>query len=171
MSDMDIQAFLSRHAIELVCHAHAAVFTVAESELLSPRLPGVKTKNLFLRDKKGHNHFLVTLPADLVIDLLELGDTLGAGRLSFASPERLLNYLGVSPGSVSVLGLANDPTHKVQCVIEQTLWEADAIQAHPLINTATMVVPHHELERFLAATGHVPRVITLALCTAQQAAA
>ena len=171
MSDMDIQAFLSCHAIELVRHEHAAVFTVAESELISPALPGIKTKNLFLRDKKGHNHFLVTVPADLAIDLLELGDTLGAGRLSFASPERLLNHLGVSPGSVSVLGLLNDPTHKVQCVIEQTLWEAQAIQAHPLINTATMIVPHHALEKFLAATGHVPRVIALARCPVSQAAA
>jgi Ala-tRNA(Pro) deacylase len=168
MSDMDIQAFLSHHAIELARHEHAAVFTVAESELISPTLPGVKTKNLFLRDKKARNHFLVTLPADLVIDLIELGDALGAGRLSFASPERLLHYLGVSPGSVSVLGLVNDPLHQVQCVIEQTLWGAEAIQAHPLINTATMIVPHLALERFLAATGHVPRVIALDVCTAQK---
>ncbi len=161
MSDMDIQQFLSLHGMTLVRHEHAAVFTVAESERISPRLPGIKTKNLFLRDKKGHNHFLVTLPADLAIDLIQLGDMLGAGRLSFASPERLLKYLGVSPGSVSVLGLFNDPTHQVQCVIEQTLWEADAIQAHPLINTATMILPHHELERFLAATGHVPQILEM----------
>lgn len=167
---MDIQAFLSRHAIALVRHEHAAVFTVAQSELISPKLPGIKTKNLFLRDKKGHHHFLVTLPADLVIDLIELGDTLGAGRLSFASPERLLKYLGVSPGSVSVLGLANDPTHQVQCVIEQAVWDADAIQAHPLINTATMIVPHSELERFLAATGHEPRVIAVPMCTLSKVA-
>ena len=161
MSETVLQDFLSLHGIDVVRHAHAAVMTVAESEQLVPKLPGAKTKNLFLRDKKGLKHFLVTIPASLSVDLARLGDTLGAGRLGFASAERLFKYLGLTPGSVSVLGLVNDSEHCVQCVIDQNLWDADAIQAHPLINTATMVIPHHQLERFLAATGHTPLVISV----------
>ncbi len=80
-------------------------------------------------------------------------------RLGFASAERLQKYLGVTPGSVSLLGLVNDEAHAVEFVIDRALWEADAVQAHPLVNTATMVVAHADLERFLAATGHAPRVI------------
>jgi len=169
MSESVLKDFLSLHLIEVSRHEHAAVMTVAESEQLVPELPGAKTKNLFLRDKKGLKHFLVTIPASLSVDLAQLGDVLGAGRLSFASAERLLKYLGLTPGSVSVLGLVNDSEHCVQCVIDQKLWDADAIQAHPLINTATMVVTHVQLERFLVATGHTPLIIRVPVANLESA--
>lgn len=135
--------------------------TVAESERLVPRLPGAKTKNLFLRDKKGLRHFLVTVPHDLSADLNALGEVLGAGRLGFASPDRLLKHLGITPGSVSLLALMNDTAGAVEFVIDRRLWEAYAVHAHPLVNTATMVILHAELERFLAATKHSPRVVDI----------
>jgi len=135
--------------------------TVEESERLVPRLPGAKTKNLFLRDRKGARHLLVTVPHDLAVDLKELGATLGADRLGFASADRLMKHLGVTPGSVSLLGLVNDTAHAVEFVIDRRLWEAEAVHAHPLVNTATMVIPHAQLERFLAATGHSPRVVEI----------
>ncbi|MEO8133213.1 MAG: prolyl-tRNA synthetase associated domain-containing protein [Betaproteobacteria bacterium] len=158
---MNLAQFLLDHDLVLPCHEHAAVMTVEESNRLMPKLPGVKTKNLFLRDRKGLRHLLVTLPAELPVDLNALGGELGVGRLGFASPERLLKHLGITPGSVSLLALVNDTAQAVEFVIERTLWEADAIQAHPLVNTATMIVGHAELERFLAATGHSPRVIAI----------
>jgi Ala-tRNA(Pro) deacylase len=133
--------------------------TVAESERLVPPLPGAKTKNLFLRDRKGGRHFLVTVPHALAVDLAALGEVLTAGRLGFASPDRLLRHLGITPGSVSLLALVNDGARAVEFVIDRTLWEAESVQAHPLRNDATMVIAHADLERFLAATGHVPRVI------------
>ena len=133
--------------------------TVAESERLVPPLPGAKTKNLFLRDRKGVRHFLVTVPHALAVRLDALGEALDAGRLGFASPDRLLRHLGITPGSVSLLALVNDTSHAVEFVIDRKLWDAAAVQAHPLRNDATMVIAHADLERFLAATGHVPRVI------------
>ena len=167
---LKLQDFLTTHAIKLERHEHAAVMTVAESELLVPLLPGAKTKNLFLRDKKGLKHFLVTIPAALSANLNQLGDVLGAGRLGFASAERLLTHLGVTPGSVSLLGLVNDAGHNVQFVIDQALWNAPAVQAHPLINTATLVVPHDDLVRFLAATGHEPKIISVPANAAEDVA-
>src|SRR5512144_3301259 len=98
---MDLDAFLAAHGIDAPRHSHPPVMTVAESERLVPRLPGAKTKNLFLRDKKGVRHFLVTVPHDLNVDLGALGLAIGAGRLGFASAERLQRYLGITPGSVS----------------------------------------------------------------------
>jgi Ala-tRNA(Pro) deacylase len=92
------------------------------------------------------------------VDLDALALQLGAGRLGFASADRLMKHLGVTPGSVSVLALVNDAANAVELVVDRRLWEAEAIHAHPLVNTATMVIPHGELERFLAATGHSPRV-------------
>lgn len=159
---MDLAAFLAQHSIEAKRFEHPAVMTVEESERLVPQLPGAKTKNLFLRDKRGVRHFLVTVPHDLAVDLNALGLQLGAGRLGFASPERLAKHLGVAPGSVSLLALVNDAAHAVDFVIDRRLWEADAVHAHPLVNNATMVIPHSQLERFLAATGHSPRIVEVA---------
>ena len=120
---------------------------------------GAKTKNLFLRDKKGRRHFLVTVPHDKAVDIDALADEIGVNGLGFGSADRLLKYLGIKPGSVSLLALVNDETQAVEFVLDKALWEADAVHAHPLVNTATMVIPHAELERFLAATGHPPRVL------------
>ncbi|MEP6997114.1 MAG: prolyl-tRNA synthetase associated domain-containing protein [Betaproteobacteria bacterium] len=156
---MNIDAFLHKHGITAARYEHAAVMTVDESDRLVPPLPGAKTKNLFLRDKKGARHFLVTVPAARAVDLSALGAALGAGRLGFASPERLQKHLAVTPGSVSLLALVNDAAGAVEFVIDRSLWEAEAVHAHPLINSATMVLTHADLERFLRATGHAPRVI------------
>ena len=156
---MELDTFLRNQDIAAVRYEHAAVMTVEESLRLLPELPGAKTKNLFLRDGKGRRHFLVTVPHDLAGDLSALGTALGAGRLGFASPERLAKYLGVTPGSVSLLALINDRDHSVEFVIDRALWDAAAIQAHPLINTATLVIQHADLVRFLAATGHAPRIV------------
>src|SRR5207249_10853396 len=156
---MDLAAFLTHHGIELQRFEHPPVMTVEESERLVPKLPGAKPKNLFLRDRKGARHFLVTVPHDRAVDLDALGSTLEAGRLGFASPERLAKHLGITPGSVSLLALINDAAAAVEFVIDRTMWMAPAVQAHPLVNDATMVLAHADLERFLAATGHTPRIV------------
>jgi len=156
---MDLESFLRLHGIDAPRHEHPAVMTCEESDRLVPALPGAKSKNLFLRDKKGLRHLLVTVPPERAVDLNALGATLGVGRMGFASPERLHRHLAITPGSVSLLALMNDREHAVEFVIDRTLWEATAVQAHPLVNTATMVLAHADLERFLAATGHVPRVV------------
>ena len=164
---MDLDRFLREHAITAVRHEHPAVMTVEESKRLVPTLPGAKTKNLFLRDRKGLRHFLVTAPHDIAVDLGALGDTLGTARLGFASPDRLQKHLGVTPGAVSLLALVNDAAGAVEFVIDRSLWEADAVHAHPLTNTATMVVAHADLARFLAATGHAPRIIDVPVAAAR----
>ena len=167
---MDLNAFLNQHGIELTRCEHPAVMTVEESDRLVPKLPGAKTKNLFLRDGKGRRHLLVTNPGARSVDQGRLGEELGIGRLGFASAERLLAHLGLTPGSVSLLGLINDTEHhKVEFVIDRDLWAADAVQAHPLVNTATCVIPHADLVRFLQATGHEPRIIEVPAATKETA--
>lgn len=156
---MNLHSFLRDHDIGYELFEHAPVMTVEESSRLVPPLPGEKTKNLFLRDKRGRRHFLVTVPAASAVDLASLGAALGVGRLSFASSERLEAHLGIKAGAVSVLALANDSSHAVEFVIDASLWNVEALQAHPLVNSATMVLTHSNLERFLAATNHAPTVI------------
>jgi Ala-tRNA(Pro) deacylase len=155
----ELEAFFFRHRVGFERHEHPAVMTVEESLRLVPQLPGAKTKNLFLRDKKGARHFLVTVPHDLPVDLEGLGALLGFPKLGFASPDRLMKHLGVAPGAVSLVALVNDTQGSVEFVIDRVLWDASAVQAHPLVNTATLVIPHDDLARLLAATAHSPRVV------------
>jgi Ala-tRNA(Pro) deacylase len=155
----DLDRFLGEHEIHLERHEHPAVMTVEEADRLVPPLPAAKTKNLFLRDKKGRRHALVAVPSHCAVDLNALAGMIGYPGIGFASAERLAKHLGVDPGSVTILALANDPDHAVEFYIDRALWEADAVQAHPLVNTATMVVPHEALERFVAATGHHVNVV------------
>lgn len=138
---------------------HPAVHTIAEALSCTPALPGLMCKNIFVRDAKGKRHFLVVVPYDKRIDLLALGQLLHTSRLGLASPERLRQHLGVTPGSVSVLALLHDQAHAVKLVLDQAVWEAPQVQAHPLRNTATISMPHATMAAFLMHTGHGPQVV------------
>lgn len=151
---MDIFQFLDGHGIAYERHDHPAVFTCEEANRLVPPLPAAKTKNLFIRNKKGKRHFLVVVGHEKSVDMKALSKVLQAGGLSFGSPRRLHKYLGVDPGAVSLLGLVNDMAGAVELIVDQDLWKEKAVQCHPLVNTSTLVVPKEGLERFLAATGH-----------------
>lgn len=145
--------FLKRHEIPYEQHDHPAVFTVEESAAL-PKFPGADTKNLFLCEDRGDRYFLVTVPHHKRVDLKSLSPLLSAKRLTFGSQEKLKEYLGVEPGSVTLLGLMHDTDHHVDVWIDEEVWNNDAIQCHPLINTATLVVSHTGMEKFFALTGH-----------------
>ncbi len=158
---MTISRFLASHRFDFPSFAHQATYTCAEFDALVPSVPGTRNKNLFLRDKKGLRHLLVVVPPKLVIDFEKLGALLGIRKLGFASKERLRQHLNVESGAVSVLSLIHDQSNQVELVIDQTIWNAEAIQAHPLINTETVVIPQSELKRFLATTGHSPTVLAI----------
>ncbi len=157
----DIYKFLDSIDISYKRFDHPAVFTVSEAKLLSPDIDGSSTKNLFLRDKKGIRHFLVTVPQDKQVDLKELSYTLEASRLSFASPDRLKKYLGIDPGSVSLLALLNDLEKKVEVVVDNELWESESILCHPLVNTSTLAIPRDGINKFIENTGHSLRLIEI----------
>jgi Ala-tRNA(Pro) deacylase len=72
-----------------------------------------------------------------------------------------MKQLGVEPGSVTLLGLVNDTTHAVELYIDADVWGAPSIHAHPLRNDATLVLSHADVARFLAATGHQARIVTV----------
>ncbi len=135
---------------------HEAVFTVEQAKAHRGVLPGHHIKNLFLRNKK-EEMWLVVVLEDRSLDLKRLGETLGAGRLSFGSAERLRTWLGVEPGSVTPFAVINDPAHKVHLVLDRGLSEGGPINAHPLTNTMTSAIVLPDLLRFFEATGHVPR--------------
>ncbi|HYD05864.1 MAG TPA: prolyl-tRNA synthetase associated domain-containing protein [Reyranella sp.] len=134
---------------------HEAVFTVEQAKQHRGTLPGHHIKNLFLRNKKEEMWLVVALE-DRAIDLKKLGERMGAGRLSFGSPERLRRHLGVEPGSVTPFAVINDSDRVVRLVLDAGLKADGPINAHPLTNTMTTAISLPDLLRFFEATGHAP---------------
>jgi len=157
----DFYQFLEKNRIDYERHDHPPVYTVEEAKRLVPPLPAAKTKNLFLRDKKGQRHFLVVVPADKMVDIKALPRVVGSDRLSFGSAERLKKYLDVEPGAVTLFAIFNDPRHEVELIVDESLWEAEAFQFHPLVNTSTLVISRENLRRFIAKTGHAVRLLDI----------
>ncbi|MCP4623300.1 MAG: prolyl-tRNA synthetase associated domain-containing protein [bacterium] len=157
----DFYQFLAENGIEYDRHDHPAVYTVEEAGRLVPDLPAAKTKNLFLRDKKGQRHFLVIVPAEKRIDIKALPGAVGSTRLSFGSAQRLKKYLGVEPGAVTLFAIFNDPKCNVELIVDESLWQAEAFQFHPLVNTSTLVISRDNLMRFIELRGHELRFLDI----------
>jgi Ala-tRNA(Pro) deacylase len=153
-------ARLRELGIESRTVSHPPVFTVEEAKALRGELPGGHVKNLFLRNKKGAM-WLVVAEEDRQIDLKALGERLGAGRVSFGSADRLMQYLGVLPGSVTPFGLINDRGREVQIVLDKALMDHDPINVHPLTNDRTTAISPRDLLTFIEACGHKPQILDL----------
>ena len=125
----------------------------------------VETKNLFLRAEARagveRQFYLVMTACEKRLDLKALGQSIGAAKLHFATEAQLMDALGLTPGSVTVLALVNDAARRVSLLVDQVYWPAQAYLCHPLVNTATLVIEHESLVRFFALTGHEPRALTM----------
>lgn len=155
----DLFAFLDGLGIAHATKDHAPVFTVAESVSLRDEIPGGHTKNLFVKDKKDQ-FFLLTVEEHAAVDLKTVHTLIGAAsKVSFGKPEKLLEYLGVIPGSVTAFGAINDIGHNVTFVLDADLMKDEIINCHPLSNDATTSIGSKDLIRFMEATGHKPLVL------------
>ncbi len=140
---------------------HKAVFTVDESEQLHAKIPGGHTKNLFVKDKKN-NFFLLVIEQSARVDLNRLHPIIGAkSRLSFARPEHLMEYLGVTPGSVTAFSVMNDKDNKVRLIIDKPLLSHQMINCHPLTNEMTTTIFREDLLTFLTGMNHEPEIIQI----------
>jgi Ala-tRNA(Pro) deacylase len=139
-------------------HDHPAVFRVDQGHDIKAALPGAHTKNLFLKGRGGRL-WLVSARQDTTIDLKRLAKRLGSDRLSFASEEAMVGALGVTPGSVTALGLVNDTEGRVQFVLDRALWTADVVNFHPLTNTATTALDQTDFRRFLDLLERTPLIV------------
>lgn len=147
---------LDTWGISYTRYDHPPVFTCAEADVHVPSAAeALQTKNLFLRDKKGTRHWLVITSCEKRVDIRALGEQLGVGRLSFGSPERLMRYLGVTPGAVTLLALMHPGAGEVELVIDAAARDVPW-RCHPMVNTATLVLDAPACATFLSRTGHVP---------------
>jgi Ala-tRNA(Pro) deacylase len=136
---------------------HPPVPTVEAAEKHWAGIDAAHCKNLFLRNQKGNRHYLVIIAHTKRADLRAVANQIGDGKLSFASPERLMTYLGVAPGSVSPAGLINDREHHVRVFLDRDLKAAERISFHPNVNTATLTVSVADFQRLLVDCGNPVR--------------
>lgn len=133
---------------------HKPVYTVEEVNELDLNIPGMGLKNLFLRNKKGNQHYLVIIEENKRVDLKELSTKIGANALSFASPQRLEKYLDLTPGAVTPFGLINDQDKNVKVILDKSIKSANKVGFHPNVNTATIVINYIDFQKYLDWTGN-----------------
>ena len=164
----EVYALLNEKGVSYKAVEHKAVFTMEEMERAGINAHGCICKNLFLRDAKGRQHYLVTVPDERRVDLKWLSAALGTSKLSFASAERLDKYLNVPQGSVSPLGLLNDESCSVIFAADATLAALPVIGVHPNDNTATVFLSFADLRRIIEEHGNPVVLMDFSSCPAQE---
>jgi Ala-tRNA(Pro) deacylase len=156
-----VYAALEALGVRYERHEHPAVFNATDASKFWDPIAGTQCKNLFLRNKKGDRHYLVVLEISKRADLRDLVKVVADDRLSFGSPERLMDKLGLTPGSVSPFGLINNADGSVRVIIDADLRGKDRLIFHPNVNTASVVVSWADLEKFLATRANSVRIVNL----------
>lgn len=119
-------------------------------------------KNLFLRTQNKTEFYLLMMPGQKKFVTKEVSKQIGTSRLSFAEAEFMEEYLNITPGSVSVLGLMNDTGHNIRLLMDREIAEAEYFGCHPCINTSTLKIKVRDLlDKFLPSTGHKPVIVDL----------
>ena len=140
--------------IDFDYYPHPPVPTVEKAMKYWEGMDAVKCKNLFFRNHKGNRHYLVLLEHTRDLNIKDMEKRLHQGKMSFASPERLQRYLGLTPGSVTPFGLINDHQNHVHVFIDENLKKSEKISFHPNINTASIVVSFSDFIRYMNQVGN-----------------
>ena len=155
-------AFLESLGIEYTRMEHAPADTIEACHAIEEILGVHICKNLFLNNRQGTEFYLLMMPGDKVFKTKNLSKILGTARLSFASAENMEKYLGLMPGSVTVLGLINDENKAVHLVIDRPVLEEEYIGCHPCTSTGSLKIKTADLiGKILPALGVEPRIIDL----------
>lgn len=147
--DPKLYTLLDSHSIGYQYIEHPPAPTIEIAKQYWKGYDAKHCKNLFFRNHKGNKHFLVLLDCDQNMDIHSIEKILKQGKLSFASEQRLMKYLGLTPGSVTPFGLINDKEHHVHVFLDKTLQQSEKLSFHPCINTASLIIQQNDLIRFL----------------------
>lgn len=162
MNKQETYDYLTQKGVEYEATEHKAVFNMAELDEVNLPYPECDAKNLFVRDDKRRNYYLITVKGDKRVNLKEFRKQNGTKPLTFASPEDLLAIMGLTPGSVTPLGVLNDTELKVHAFIDKDfLAEPQIIGVHPNDNTATVWLKAEELIRLMREHGNTVDAVEL----------
>jgi Ala-tRNA(Pro) deacylase len=160
MNKEETLAVLNRNGIEFELFEHPAIFNMEEAAEINLPWPQDEAKNLFVRDDKKRNYYLITVKGDKRVDLKEFRKQNGLRALSFCSADDLFQILGLEPGSVTPLGLLNDHEHKVTLFLDSA-FEDEIIGVHPNDNTATVWLQSKDLIGIIEEYGNIVKVVSL----------
>jgi len=149
-----VLTFLSEKSIEYRAWYHPPAATIETAMQYWRDIPGTHCKNLFFRNHKGNRHYLVIFECSKNLRVEALEKTLKQGKLTFASRERMLRFLGVEPGSVSPFGLLNDKERHVTLFIDSSLKSSTYLSFHPNDNRVTIVILREDFFKFLESYGN-----------------
>ncbi|MCT6827487.1 MAG: prolyl-tRNA synthetase associated domain-containing protein [Lactobacillus helsingborgensis] len=153
--------YLDQHGIKYEIVEHQAVYNMAEMEKIALPHPEADAKNLFVRDDKKRNYYLLTIKGDKRVNLQQFREENGTRRLSFASPQDLKEKLGLEPGSVTPLGLLNDSEHQISFYLDSYFSQQSRIAVHPNDNTATIWLKPQALIHLIKDLGNPVKVVKM----------
>lgn len=155
MDKAAVYDFLNDQEIEYEVTDHKAVYDMAELAEIDLPYPEADAKNLFIRDDKKRQYYLISVQGDKRVDLKAFRDQFNTRRLSFGSDKDLLALMGLTPVAVSPLGLLNDHDLKIAYYLDRQLVADDhLIGVHPNENTATIWLKGQDLVDLIEANGH-----------------
>ena len=141
---------------------HEAAMTMEACVEVDQILDAAMCKNLLLCNRQKTDFYLLMLPGEKVFHTSELSKKIGSSRLSFAGAEFMEEFLDITPGSLSVLGLMNDKDNRVKLLIDEELLAGEFIGCHPCINTSSLRLRTRDLmDRILPAVHHTPTMVSL----------
>ncbi|RDY23149.1 hypothetical protein CHF27_009915 [Romboutsia maritimum] len=141
-------------------YEHEPVKTCAESTALLPDdIPGVRTKHLFLRDKKKQSYFVVVVNENKLVDLKSLSNQLGVKSLGMASEGELQEYLNVEAGALSMLAFLNAEDTTVRLLIDEQIWNEKAFDCHPNVNNIVLSINKEDWLKIFNYIKRTPEVI------------
>ena len=153
MNKQEIYNYLNAENIKYEITEHKAVYNMEELAEIKLPHPETDAKNLFVRDDKRQNYYLITVKGEKRVNLKDFRRENGTRPLTFASPEELSEILGLIPGAVTPLGLLNDKEHRVKFYLDRDFEDMDLIGVHPNDNTATVWLNPADLIRLLKENG------------------
>ena len=141
---------------------HEPVMTMEACAEIDRVLDATICKNLLLCNRQSTRFYLLMLPGEKSFKASVFSKQIGSSRLSFADPKYMEEYLDITPGSVSVMGLMNDHDHHVELIMDEDILKGEYIGFHPCINTSSLRLRTADLlEKIIPAMGHEPRFVTI----------
>ncbi len=161
-SEQSVYDFLDGLGVEYYRLDHEEAATMEACAAVDEALGVKMCKNLFLTNRQQTVFYLLLMPGDKPFKTKDISAQIGCARLSFASPEQMSRYLGVTPGSATVLALKNDRERAVNLLIDKQILSEEYLGCHPCVNTASVKLKTQDLlQKILPATGHSAQTVTL----------
>ncbi|MBE6671016.1 MAG: prolyl-tRNA synthetase associated domain-containing protein [Ruminococcaceae bacterium] len=160
--EIRVYDLLDSLGIEYIRADHDPADTIENCEVVEKIIGVDICKNLFLCNRQMTKFYMLMMPGKKPFKTKDISQQIGSSRLSFAPAEKMLEYLDITPGSVSIMGLANDINCEVKLLIDRDIAESEYVRCHPCINTSTLKIKTEDIiKKYLPFVKHEPLIVDL----------